>query len=131
VDNRADLLSIPGEWVTQGEKLTVAGQGCRPHSTVMIVGSASHASGRVIGTGVTTASGRFAVPVTAPYLEPNVTLVATCDNIAGNTIQPVQDALSFVSPSAPVSATLGSNLTVAGKGCQPDSTVLVESLQPS
>jgi hypothetical protein len=34
-----------------------------------------------------------------------------------------------VTPSAPVTATLGSNLAVAGKGCQPNGAVLVESLQ--
>jgi hypothetical protein len=130
----ASELALPGEWAFQGEKLTVAGHGCRPHSTVTVVGAASHASGRVIGSADATASGRFLITVMAPDLEPTVNVSATCDNTAGNTITPAEYALSFVpisilSMPAPVAVTQGSNLTVAGNGCQPDSAVLVESLQ--
>lgn len=71
-EDAASELALPGEWAFQGEKLTVAGHGCGPHSTVTVLGTASHASGRAIGSGEATASGRFAITVTAPDLEPNV-----------------------------------------------------------
>ena len=108
----------------------MTGRGCNPRTAVRIAGSARYAAGREVAQGKSTASGRFSITVTIPYLgEPEADFSATCVNKAGNTISPDRIPVAYVFPSAPVRIAPGTRLTVTGKDCAPHSPVLVGTQQ--
>jgi hypothetical protein len=112
--------------VTPGSQEVMSGIGCKPRTTVAIIGSARYATGAQIARGESTASGRFKITVKIPYLgEPEADFSATCVNKAGNTIWPERLPVGYVFPTAPVRIAAGSKLTVTGKNCSPHSPVLL------
>jgi hypothetical protein len=88
--------------LTPGSQEVMSGIGCKPRTTVMIIGSARYATGRVVAQGKSTLSGRFKVTVKIPYLgEPEADFSATCVNKAGDTIWPERIAKDC-EPHSPV-----------------------------
>ena len=112
--------------LTPGSQEVMSGIGCKPRTTVTIIGSARYATGRVVAQGKSTLSGRFKVTVKISYLgEPEADFSATCVNKAGNTISPERIGVGYVFPAKPVRIAPGGKLTVAAKDCEPHSPVLV------
>ena len=121
------LYAAPGQWIQSVGQMKVSGIGCEPDSEYTVTEGSPHSTGRVLATGQTTASGRFLATVTVRSTgEPNAVLGVTCDNSAGNTIEPYQADLTFVSGN------IGERLTVhqgtkipftGGSGCRGGSIV--------
>jgi hypothetical protein len=112
--------------LTPGSRETMSGIGCKPRTTVTVIGSARYASGVEVAKGKSTASGRFKITVKIPYMgEPEADFSAMCVNKAGDTIWPQRIPVAYVFPTAPVRIAPGSKLTVPGKDCAPRSPVLV------
>ena len=120
------VYPAPGQWLESGEQMKVSGIGCEPHSEYTVTEGSPHSTGRVLATGQTTASGRFLATVTVQSTgEPNAALDVTCDNSAGNTIEPYQTDLTFI-PSVGARPTVHQGTKIpftGGSGCRPGSIV--------
>lgn len=72
--------------IVPGQKVIMAGSGCKPGASVLIEATASHATGRDIGHGTAGSNGHFSVTVSVPYMgEAQADVIASCVNSAGNT----------------------------------------------
>jgi hypothetical protein len=120
------LYAAPGQWIEPGEQMKVSGIGCKPDSEYTVTEGSLHSTGRVLATGQTTASGRFLATVTVRSTgEPSAVLGVTCDNSAGNTIEPYQTDLTFI-PSVGARPTVHQGTKIpftGGSGCRPGSIV--------
>lgn len=73
--------------IALGSKYTVTGGGCKPGAAVIVIATASHATGTTVGQGTADASGKFSVAATAPNnAQPDESLVAQCDSLSEGTI---------------------------------------------